>query len=194
MYAALNQRRASVIPVAVMVVLAAGSGSTSFGDEPKPPVEKARLSPLDERYQKVVAGVLKIKEADVVILLGPPHTMKRPVAKELGRLPADLELGWELTTQITTQYKDGKVREVSGVFAEYLPVERVTPDNFHRVKVGMTQKEVVDILGDSYATLTVGDGVSNQWGATYSITLYFDKNGLLVSQKRLGHSYGPRKK
>src|SRR5947209_8130525 len=136
MHAAFNRGRDSVITRAVILVLTAGSGSTAFGDERKQPVEKAQISPLDERYQKVVAGVLKIKETDVVILLGPAHTMKRPVAKELGRLPADVELGWELTTQITIQYKDGKVREVSGVFAEYLPVERVTPDNFRRVQVG----------------------------------------------------------
>jgi hypothetical protein len=56
----------------------------------------------------------------------------------------------------------------------------------------MTQKEVVAVLGNHFATLTVGDEVGDQWGATYSITLRFDKDSLLVSQKRLGQSYGPK--
>jgi hypothetical protein len=178
---------------AAILALVAGSPSTNSADEPKPPADKVRIRSLDERYAQVVAGVRKLKEAEVVALLGPAHTMKRPVAKKAGQLPADRELSWELTTRITIRYKDGKVSEVVGVFSDFLPVERVTPDTFRRVQVGMTQKEVIEILGDRYATLTVGDGLGDQWGETYSIQLYFDKDDLLVSQQRTGHSYGSRK-
>jgi hypothetical protein len=132
------------------------------GDEPVQAADKARVAPLDDRYEKVAAGVRKLKEADVVALLGPAQTMKRPVAREPGRPPADRELGWEFTTRITVRYKDGKVSEVSGVFSEQLPVERVTPNNFRRIRLGLTRKEVVAILSDRYATLTVGDGVGDQ--------------------------------
>jgi hypothetical protein len=175
-----------------LFALALGNQRTSSDEELSPSADKPRIAQLDERYAKVVAGVRKLKEAEVVALIGPAHTMKRPVATELGQASADLELGWELTTTITIRYTDGKVSEVSGVFAEYLPDERVTPANFHRVRIGMTQKEVVAVLGNRFATLTVGDEVGDQWGATHSITLRFDKDNLLVSQTRLGQSYGPR--
>jgi hypothetical protein len=177
-----------------VIALAVGSPSATTGDASKQSTDKTRIPPFDEQYEKVVAGIRKLKEAEVVALLGPAQSMKRPVAKELGRPPADRELGWEWTTLIAVRYKDGKVSEVSGVFSDQLRVDRLTPDNFRRIQVGLTQKQVVDILGDSYGTLTGGDSVEDQWGATRSITLYFDKDGLLVSHKRSDNRYGPRTK
>lgn len=186
---------ASVVCVFVVIAVVFtlyGTAPPVRSDEPKQPDAKGGVTPLDERYAKVVASVRKLKEADIVALLGPAHTMKRPVPKQKGQLDADRELGWELTTRIIVQYKDGKVRAVSGVFSEYLPVEPVTPGNFRRIQIGLSKQEVVEILGETESTVELADGVGERWGATWSIKLGFDKDGLLVRQERTGSVYAPR--
>ena len=190
---AIDPTVGAVVFIAAVFALAATFPSARSGDEPKQPADKAGTSSLDERYAKVVAGVRKLKEAEVVALLGPAHTMKRPVPEEKGQPAADRELGWELSTRIIVHYKDGRVKAVSGVFSEYLPVERVTPDTFRRVQVGLTKKEVVEILGETESTVELADGVGDRWGAAWSIKLGLDKNGLLVHQQRTGSLYAPRK-
>jgi hypothetical protein len=144
---------------------------------------------LDEKYEKLKAGILKFKEADVVRLFGPPQTLKRP-----GPLQADLEMAWEYTTRITVTYKEGKVNSLTGTFSAHLAVERVTPDKFRRVRVGMTEAEVVDVLGGHYAKITIDGVVSGQWGATARILAAFRKDGLLLHHELTGNSYGPQKR
>lgn len=156
------------------------------------PEDKVRSLTFDDRYAKVVAGMLKLKEAEVVALLGPAHIMKRPAPNEKGQLVAELELGWEFTTRVIVEYQDGKVSSASGVFSEQLPVERVTPNAFRRVRLGQTRKEVVEILGDTESTVPSANGVGDQWGATWSIKLGFDKVGILVRQQRSGRIHAPR--
>jgi hypothetical protein len=103
-------------------------------------------------------------------------------------------MAWEYTTRITVTYKEGKVNSLTGTFSAHLPVERVTPDNFRRVRVGMTEAEVIDILGDNYAKLTIDGVVSRQWGAAARILVAFRKDGLLIHHERTGNSYGPQKR
>jgi hypothetical protein len=97
-----SRLRTGLIVAWALLALVAGTLVANAGDEPTRPADKARLAPLDDRYAKIVAGVGKMKEAEVIALLGPAHTMKRPVAKELGQPEADvaneiqLDALWEL--------------------------------------------------------------------------------------------------
>jgi hypothetical protein len=173
----------------VTLALAVGSPAPSPGDELKRPADKAATLTLDEKYEKLKGGILKSTEADVVALMGPAHSMARPVKHD----KADIELRWQFSTRIVVTYKDGKVSEVWGTFSEHLPVEKVTPENLRRVQPGMTEKEVLAILGDRYASVSL-DGVdSGQWGAGAEFKVAFSKDGRMVHHERSGNSYGPRK-
>ena len=98
---------------------------------------KARRT-LDEKYEKLKGGLGKTTEAEVAALLGPAHNMTRP--GKYGDKP-DIEMRWLYKTHITVTFKDGKVTAKCGAsFSEYVPVEKVTPENLRRVQPGMTEK------------------------------------------------------
>ena len=173
--------------VAVAGVFALALTAPSRGDEPKRPAVKSPLT-LDEKYEKLKGGILKSTEAEVVALMGPAHSLVRPVKHD----KADIELRWQFSTRIVVTYKGGKVSEVWGTFSEHLPVEKVTPANLRRVQPGMTEMGVIDILGDRYASVGM-DGVdTGQWGASAEFKVAFSKDGRQVHHERSGNSYGPR--
>jgi hypothetical protein len=180
--------RAILVAVAA-VALCAVAALSSPGDEPKGPADKAPALTLDEKYEKLKGGILKSTEAEVVALMGPAHSMVRPVTHD----KADIELRWQFATRIVVIYKGGKVSEVWGTFSEHLPVEKVTPANLRRVQPGMTEKEVIDILGDRYASVGMDGVETGQWGASAEFRVALSKDGRMVHHERSGNSYGPRK-
>jgi hypothetical protein len=159
MRASSNEARAILATLAA-VALCTFASTSSPGDEPKGPADKTPALTLDEKYEKLKGGILKSTEAEVVALMGPAHSMVRPVKHDKG----DIELRWQFATRIVVTYKGGKVSEVWGTFSEHLPVEKVTPANLRKVQPGMTEKEVIDILGDRYAGVGMDGVETGQWG------------------------------
>jgi hypothetical protein len=178
----------SLVGVFAALVLLAFVPTLTSGEEPKPVVDKAPVLTLDEKYEKLKGGIFKSTEAEVVALMGPAHSMVRPGKQD----KADIELRWQFATRIVVTYKGGKVSEVYGTFSEHLPVEEVTPANLRRVQVGMTAKEVMDVLGDRYASVSMDGVETSQWGASASFTVAFTKDGRMVHHERSSNSYEPR--
>jgi hypothetical protein len=170
--------------------LALALGLPGSGDEPKRSDDKAPGLTLDEKYGKLKGGILKLREADVIALLGPAHSMTRPGQQD----KADIELRWQYATRIVVTFKGGKVREVWGTFSEQLPVAKITPENFRKVQPGLTEKEVAAILGDVYAIVTKDGIETGEWGGEDDIKFGFAKDGFMVSHDRPGNSFAPRKK
>jgi hypothetical protein len=180
-----------VCAVVVIGALALVSASITPGhcDEPKRLTEKAPALTLDQKYEKLKDGLLKTTEAEVVALMGPAHNMRR--SGQLGNV--DIELRWEYATSIKVTFKGGKVSEVWGTFSEYVPVDKLTPENLRRVQPGMTEKEVIAILGNRTAIGTVNDVGTGLWGDTAEIRVSFNKDGRMVQREKWGTNYGPRK-
>lgn len=180
-----------VCGVAVTGALALVSASTTPGHcvEPNRPTEKAPALTLDQKYEKLKGGLGRTTEAEVVALMGPAHNVRRP--GQVGK--ADVELRWEYATSVKVTFKGGKVTEIWGTFSEYVPVEKVTQENLRRVQVGMTEKEVVAILGDRNAIGTVKDVGTGLWGGTAEVRVSFSADGRMAHHEKWGGGYGPSK-
>jgi hypothetical protein len=126
---------------------------------------------------KLKAGTFKLTEADVVKLLGRPAGVKRP-----GDAGSELRMHWEYATFIFATFKDGKLTEVTGAFSENLPVERVSLANFKRLRVGMTEPAIVDLLGEGNATAKVGATTLRSWGRTARLWVSFNAKGLAFGE------------
>ena len=96
--------RAILVAVAA-VALCAVAALSSPGDEPKGPADKAPALALDEKYEKLKGGILKSTEAEVVALMGPAHSMVRPVTHD----KADIELRWQFATRIVVIGSRGRI-------------------------------------------------------------------------------------
>jgi hypothetical protein len=136
------------------------------------PPDKARPATVAELKDKLTAGTFKLAEADVVKLVGPPAVVKRP-----GDAGSELRMHWNYATYIFATFKDGKLADSTGAFSENLPVERVTLANFKRLRVGMTEAEVVAVLGEGKGTATVGTTTVRSWGRTALLWVSFNAKG-----------------
>jgi hypothetical protein len=136
---------------------------------------RGKTTPLTvaELAEKLKAGIFKLAEADLVTLLGRPSGLKRP-----GDAGSDLQMRWEYATAISAIFKDGKLSEVTGSFSEHLPVERITVDNFKRLRVGMTEGQVVELLGKSHSMHNDGATVTRAWGRTGALWVSINEKGL----------------
>jgi hypothetical protein len=137
------------------------------------PAEKSQLLTVAELNEKLKAGIFKLTEADVVKLLGRPAWMTRP-----GDADSELRMHWKYGTYIFATFKDGKLSEVTGSFSEQLPVERITLENFKRLRVGMTEPQVVEMLGQSNSTTKVDATGTRAWGRTGRIWVSINGKGL----------------
>jgi hypothetical protein len=126
---------------------------------------------------KLKAGTFKLTEEEVVKLVGQPAGVKRP-----GDAGSELQMHWEYATYIFATFKDGKLSEVTGAFSENLPVERVTLANFKRLRVGMSEAEVVAVLGDSNGSAKAGAMAVRSWGRTARLWVSFNAKGLAFGE------------
>jgi hypothetical protein len=164
--------RRTLSALAVFLALGAGAAVPAAGGGAR---EKPKEEAFEQKFEKLKAGILKLKEADVVALFGPAGELTRP-----GHLDSDLQMQWDYSTRIWVTFQDGKVREVTGAFSDHLPVPRVTPAQFRRLRVGMAEKEVLDVLGESNGKEAVGNTVRRAWGRFATLRVSFDKNNRLV--------------
>jgi hypothetical protein len=138
--------------------------------EAKPPT-------LAELKATLKAGTFKLTEADVVKLVGRPAVVKRP-----GDAGSDLRIDWEYATYIFATFKDGTLSEMAGAFSENLPVEKVTMANFKRLKLGMTDATVVEVLGEGNGRAKVGTTMIRSWGRTAKLWVSFNAKGLAFGE------------
>ena len=136
------------------------------------PPEKDQPATVADLKAKLTAGTLKLKEDEVVKLVGRPAEVKRP-----GDVGSELQLRWEYATYIYANFKDGKLSEVTGAFSENLPVEKVSLANFKRLRVGMSDPEVVNILGEGNGIAKVGATAIRSWGETARLWVSFNAKG-----------------
>jgi hypothetical protein len=163
--------------VALMLVFP-GLRAGSPGDDPRPtPPGKDQPPTVEDLREKLKAGTFKLTEAEVVRLLGRPAGVKRP-----GDAGSDLRMHWEYATHISATFRDGKLGEVSGSFSENLPVERVSMANFKRLRVGMTEQEVVGVLGEANSVAKVGTTTTRSWGRTARLWVSFNAKGLAFGE------------
>jgi hypothetical protein len=141
------------------------------GEPPPPAPAKGATLTVDQILLKLKAGTFKLKEADVRDLLGPPEGLKRQAGL------ADLQMNWAYATNIYATFKDGKLSELTGAFSERLPIEHVTPANFKRLRLGMTEQQVVAVLGQGNGTSRVGDTVTRTWGRYCRLRVSLRKDG-----------------
>ena len=141
------------------------------------PPEKDQPSTVADLKTKLKAGTFKLTEADVLKLLGRPAGVKLP-----GDAGSELRMHWEYATYVFATFKDGKLSEVTGAFSENLPVERVSLANFKRLRVGMTEPEVVDILGEGNGAAKAGGTTIRSWGRTAELSVSFNAKGLAFGE------------
>jgi hypothetical protein len=126
---------------------------------------------------KLKAGTFKLNEAGVVELLGRPMRVTRP-----GDAGSDLRMDWEYATYVFATFKAGKLSEVTAAFSENLPVERITLANFKRLRLGMSEAQVVKVLGKGNGTAKVGTTTIRSWGRTARLWVSFNAKGLAFGE------------
>ncbi len=128
---------------------------------------------MEDLNAKLKAGTFKLTEADVVKLLGHPTVVKRP-----GDAGSELRMQWEYATYIFATFTDAKLSEMTGAFSENLPVDRVILSNFKRLRVGMTEPAVIEILGAGNGIAKIGGTAIRSWGRTAGLSVSFNAKGL----------------
>jgi hypothetical protein len=142
-------------------------------DDAKPvQPEKTERATVAELEQQLKSGIFKLTEPDVVLLAGPPTSYKRP-----GDAGSELQLHWEYATFIHAAFKEGKLTDVTGGFSAHLPVEHVTLANFNKLRVGTTEAQAVEILGEGNGTTKVGSTVTRSWGRTGRLWVSINAKG-----------------
>lgn len=163
-------------PLITLSALSLVAGGPEVGSADKQSsADKSTVPTVEESFKKLKAGILKISEADVLDLLGPPDSVKHP-----GMSGFDLQMQWKYSTHLYGTFKDGKLDEITGAFAARLPVEHIHFANMKRLRVGMTEAEVVAIVGKSNGTTAVDGIVTHSWGHSAQLQVSLDKDGRLV--------------
>lgn len=143
------------------------------GDDAKAvPPDKTQGVTVTELERQLKAGIFQLTEPEVVLLAGPPTSYKRP-----GDAGSELQLHWEYSTFIHAAFKDGKLTDVTGGFSAYLPVEQITLANFNRLRVGTTEAQTVEMLGEGNGTTKVGNTVTRSWGRTGRLWVSINAKG-----------------
>lgn len=153
-----------------------GADGEGKKEEKEAAPDKSSVLTVEESVKKLKAGILKIKEAEVLSLLGTPTKVKHP-----GTADFDLQMNWEYSTHIYSIFKEGKLVEVTGAFSKRLPVERITFDNFKRLRVGMSEEEVVELLGEAKGTTKKETTSTRSWGSMAQLQVSFSKDGRMVN-------------
>jgi hypothetical protein len=177
MHATFN-RVGTILLTALALALPGLRAGGSGGDARAAPPEKEKPVTVADLREKLKAGTFKLTEADVVKLCGQPARIKRP-----GDNGADLRMYWDYSTYIYVTFKDGKLSEVSGAFSDNLPVENVTMANFKRLRVGMSEADVVKILGEGNGTAKADKTTVRSWGRTGGLSVGFNAKGLAFGEE-----------
>ncbi len=130
----------------IVIVLPLNSSSLRGGspgnDTKDTPAAREQPPTVSDLKARLSAGTFKLTETEVVKHVGQTAEQKRP-----GENRSELTMNWNYATYIYATFKEGKLTEITGAFSENLPTERVTLANFKRARVGMTEPQVVDVLG-----------------------------------------------
>jgi hypothetical protein len=97
-----------------------------------------------DAVEKVTAGQGSLTAADVQKMLGVPQTIHKP-----GTSGADFDMVWEEAAriQVVLDAEEDKALSFSGSFSDQVSSKTVTVENLLKLRVGMTQKEITDLLG-----------------------------------------------
>jgi hypothetical protein len=97
-----------------------------------------------EALQKVKAGKGSLTAAEVQKVLGAPYAVQKP-----GSSGADFHMIWEEAAriQVVLDAEKDKALSFSGSFSDQVSSKVVTVENLLKLRVGMTEKEVTDVLG-----------------------------------------------
>jgi hypothetical protein len=175
MQTAFTKVKALLLSTFSLALAFSGLSTGSAEDDPKHTLpNKEKPATVVEMKAKLKAGIFKLTEADVVKMLGQPIGVKRP-----GDAKSELEMHWEYATYIFATFHEGKLSELTGGFSEHLPVDRVTLANFKGLTIGMTEAEVVKVLGEGNGTAKVGTTVTRSWGRNARLSVSFNAKGLV---------------
>jgi hypothetical protein len=165
--------------------LLAGAIVLAFGGPPAVPQEsppkkdqtalKVESKRLDGKYDQLKKGM---SVDQLVALLGPASTIKTPGDPTIRG--AETELRWVDRSTVRVTLKDGKLSAVEASVSPTLIFERVSQENVLKLKPGMAEKEVVEILGRGAASQAGKDGTTVlTWSpiVTISVQLYMGKAG-----------------
>jgi hypothetical protein len=178
MQATFAKSGALVLAMASLALVFPGLRAASARDDAKgAPADKGQPATVADWNAKLKAGVFKLTEADVVKLLGRPTAVKQP-----GDAGSPLQMEWEYATYIFATFKDGKLGEVTGAFSEHLPCEKVSLAHFKRLRLAMTEAEVVEVLGTGNGVVKVGGTAVRSWGRTARLWVSFNAKGLAFNR------------
>ena len=95
-----------------------------------------------------------------------------PVLPERPRLPRHVA--------VQLQALNGEPGLLEGL-PEQLPVERITQENFKRLRVGMTEPQVLELLGKSNSTNKLDATVTRAWGRSARLWVSINGKGLVFN-------------
>jgi hypothetical protein len=120
----------------------------------------------------------KLTEADVIAKLGDPDFVENPIDPDSSVNPvADIAMVWQDISRIEVVFKDGKAKHITGRFSPHIKSENITLANFRKLKTGVDNFDVEQVLGmeDSRAEVTKGT-TRHEWAAKRILKINF-KNG-----------------
>lgn len=97
-----------------------------------------------EALEKVEAGKGSLTASEVQKVLGAPQAVQKP-----GASGGDFEMVWEeaARVQVVLDAEEDKALSFSGSFSDRVSSKVVTVENLLKLRVGMTEKEVKEVLG-----------------------------------------------
>ena len=157
------------------VVIAGWLVSLATAEPTKKPADAARPALTDELKTWVSDGQGKLTEDAVIAKLGLPDFVENPIDPDSKFNPvADITMVWQDVSLIEVVFKDGKAKQISARFSPHLKPENVTLANFRKLKTGVDQSKVKELLGmeDSKTELTKGTA-RYEWAAKRILKINF---------------------
>lgn len=171
--------RVAIAGMLTLSFVLAGGGPAASPQEPPPKKDQAppkvESTRLDGKYEQIKKGM---SVEQLVALLGQVSAIKTPGDPTIKN--AETELRWTDRTTVRVTLKDGKLAAVSASVSPTLVFERITQESVLKLKPGMAEKDVIDLLGGGWASQAQKDGTTVlSWTPVVSVSvqLYQGKAG-----------------
>lgn len=153
--------------------------TSSLGVQNDNPVNRPRSNEHPSRinrenFEKIEQGKGKLSEVEVKSILGQPTRQGKP-------FDGITSLIWEEKSHITATLRDGKTIEFSSEFLPHLKSTWLTEDRFKKLKNGMSEAELQNILGkENFIRQSAGnDTCTISWSKENSFEVQF-KDGTVA--------------
>ena len=174
----IQQVRASIMASLVMFAVSTNA-SKSVAEESspaKPP--PSRLT--QQNYDRIKERKDKITEKEVLAILGQP-TSYYATSPENG----DYGMSWQHRTYISVKTRRQRVTSVKAGFSPYVKSDKVTLQTFKKMKLGMTEDQIEEMLGTPDGAGSVKSEEQFVWEEYIGIGVIFrDEIAIGVSMAR----------